>query len=141
VEVSNTYGNDSLNDGFRYFPTGGAPFNCADVHTESLDTPATVSLITSGLPGNPFHLYYSYGGGPVNTSWGIMGLDLPIFFGFSMNLNAQGYWVIPVGFDPGFGGLDLYIHFLGTNSQGKPAWCSGGNNPNGSGSIWVHLNN
>jgi hypothetical protein len=141
VAVSNTYGNDTLVDGYRYFPVTNLPFNGADVPTDSLNTPAETVLIASGNAGNMFLVFYSAGGGPVSTPYGNAGLDVPIVYLFAANLNAEGYLTMPVNLPSGYGPLDLFVHLLGLDNLGNPVWSYGGNNPNGTGSVWYHLNN
>ena len=141
VELSNSYGSDTLDDGFRYFPVGGDPFNAADIHTESIDTPAEAVLIISGIPGKTYALFFSYGGGPETTGWGTMGLDIPFYQLFVASIPAEGCVLIPLTFPAGYGPLDFYMHSLGTNSLDNILWAYGGNNQNGSGSVWFHLNN
>jgi hypothetical protein len=141
VEIEGPFGGDTLVEGFRYFPTGGAPFNGADIHVESITAPADVTLIASGKALNPYIAFLSYGGGPTPTAYGLMGLDSPIFPLFASNLNAQGYGLLPLSLAPGLGPLDFYIHLLGVDPTGNPVWSEGGNNPNGTGGLWFHLNN
>ena len=90
---------------------------------------------------NPYLAFFSYGGGPQTTPYGTMGLDFPFYYLFSSNLNTQGYALIPLTLSAGFGPFDFYIHILGLDSGGNIVWSTGGNNPNGSGSVWFHLNN
>ncbi len=141
VEVANTSGSDLLTGGFRFFPTGGAPFNAMDVPTDSLDAPVMVTLLLSGQPADPFFVFFSFGDGPVSTKYGIMGLDFPIYSMINLVLNGQGYFALPFSLTPGYGPLDLYMHTLGLDALGKPKWAYGGNTTNGSGSVWLHLNN
>jgi hypothetical protein len=141
VAVSNTNGSDTMVDGFRYFPVTTMPFNGTDVPTNSVDTPAQTTLIASGNPGALFLAYFSAGAGPLPTPFGNAGLDNPIVYLFAANLNAEGYLLLPVSLPSGFGPVDLYLHLLGADNLGKPAWSFGGNNPNGTGSVWYHLNN
>ena len=58
---------------------------------------------------------------------------------FSSDLEAifRDLYQLPAGYGP----LDLYIHSLGFDGAGKVVWAEGGNNPNGTGSVWYHLNN
>jgi hypothetical protein len=141
VEVSNSIGSDTLTEGFRYFPTGGLPFNGTDIHTESLDAPAVATVIASGLPNHSCTGFFSYGGGATPTPYGTMGLTFPIYYLFSLNHNNDGFTLVPLELSQGFGPLDFYIHILGLDSGSNPIWSYGGNNPNGSGSIWIHVNN
>jgi hypothetical protein len=140
VEAENSLGSNTLLEGFRYYPAGGLPFNGTDVHTESLDTPAEVTLIASGKALKPFNLYYAFSGGPMPTPYGIMGLDPPVYFVLSAYLSDQGDFLLPLTLPSGFGELDIYLHLLGVDEWDHPAWAYGGNNPNGSGSVWLHLN-
>lgn len=141
VEVSNTYGNDILSQAFRYFPVNVDPFNATDIDTSSLDAPVDVSLIFSGYPFNNFIVFFSFLGGPTPTPYGTMGLGFPVLYLFPGFLNSEGYMILPLTLDPAGAPLDFYLHALGLNSSGKPVWSTGGNNPNGSESIWIHLNN
>ena len=141
VVVSNTYGSDTLVNGFRYFPVTNQPFNGADRPTDSLTAPVDTTLIASGNAGQLILLFYSLGGGPLPTPYGIAGLNLPAIYLFAANLNAEGYLLIPLSLAAGYGPLDLYFHVLGTDNVGKIMWAYGGNNPNGTGSVWYHLNN
>lgn len=141
VEVSSAAGSGALTNGYRYFPILGDPFNATDIMTDSVDAPEDLNLIFSGVSKNPFTAYLSFGGGPTPTSFGTMGLDFPIILLLSSNLNIQGFALVPITLPQGFGPLDIYIHALGFKSGGDIVWSTGGNNPNGSGSIWIHLNN
>ena len=141
VSVSNAYGGDTLTGGYRYFPTGGDPFNGTDIPTGSMDTPETVALIASGQPSEAHVFFVSLGGGPLWTEYGWMGLDYPIYRMLPGTFNPSGYRIITLGFPSGFGPLDLYMHCLSYTELGAVVWAYGGNNPNGSGSVWFHLNN
>ena len=141
IQVSNSYGTGTLVEGYLYFSVGGLPFNTTDVLTESIDAPKTITLIVTGLPYNTYAVYYSYGGGPIQTGWGTMGLGIPFWLLFMAPLNSQGYSLVPLALPSGYGPFDFYMHTLGLDSQGKILWAEGGNNPNGSGSVYFHLNN
>ncbi|MFH2000858.1 MAG: C25 family cysteine peptidase [Planctomycetota bacterium] len=139
IEMSNTYGSNTLNQSFLYFPVGGNSYNAADMDTASLDTPAEPVFVVSGASSNPYMVFFALGGGPLPTPFGNAGLDNTITFLLSSNLNMQGYALIPLVVPAGFGPLDLYFHVLGLNG-GQAVWSYGGNNPNGTGSIWLQLN-
>jgi hypothetical protein len=145
VEVYNTYGSDTMVDGFRYFPVGlngtGQPFNATDIKTDSLDTPVSFNLIFSGLPNKSFGVFYSLGGGPIYAGIDVIGLDIPFFLMYIGKLNAQGYNLFPVTLPSGYGPIDFYIHAPGQDASDNVRWPWGGSNPNGSGSIRLHLNN
>jgi hypothetical protein len=140
VEVFTDFGEAVLPEGFRYFPTGGLPFNGTDVHTESLDAPTKVTLIASGLPQQYFIIYFSYDTRSVQTPYGIMGLEFPVYFVACLPLNKGGYEKVRIPVSKGHGPLDFYVHCLGQDANGALLWSHGGNNPNGSGSIWFHVN-
>jgi hypothetical protein len=141
VEISGIFGNDSLPGGFRYFPVGNQPFNGTDIPTDSVNGPVASQLIVSGKAGNPYLLFLSYGGGPLPTPYGNAGLTPPVVFLVSSSLGPQGYSLLPLFLPSGLGPLDFYIHALGLDNVGNVLWSYGGNNPNGTGSVWYHLNN
>lgn len=141
VVVTNIYGSDTLNGGYRYFPVNGYPFNGADVSTESLNTPAETTLIVSGKPLHMVLAFLSFGGGPLPSAFGNAGLDYPFIYLFTASLNASGYLLVPFDAPAGYGPLDVYVHTLGYDGSGNIVWANGGNNPNGTGSVWYHLNN
>jgi len=92
------------------------------------------------MPSSLYIAFYSAGGGPLPTPFGIAGLDHPMIGILAAGLNEQGYDLLPVVPPAGWAGFkDFYIHVLGMSVTGKPVWATGGNNPNGSGSIWFHL--
>jgi len=143
VEVSNANGSDSLVgfEGFRYFPIPNFPFNCTTSNTYSLDTPADVNLVISGNPATLFLLYYSLGGGPLPSPYGVAGLDMPIYPLFMSQISGQGYTFMLLPIPAGYGPLTFYMQVLGLDSTGQPLWAIGGGNPNGTGSIEFNLNN
>jgi hypothetical protein len=141
LEIASNNGGDFLFPGFRYFPVTSDPFNGSDVPTGSVNAPLATKLIVSGNPGAPYLAFLSFGGGPLSTPWGQAGLDMPVYFLFSLNLPAQGFSLIPLDLEPGSGPLDFYIHILSVNGGGATVWASGGGNPNGTGSIYYHVNN
>jgi hypothetical protein len=141
VEVANIYGTDALNGGFRYFPVNGYPFNAADVPTESLNAPAQTMLIASGCPLRMFLALFSFGGGPLPSAYGTAGLDYPFYSLFSATLGFEGYLLVPFSVPGGYGPLDIFVHTLGYDASWNIVWANGGNNPNGTGSVWYHVNN
>ena len=145
VEVTNANGSDSLNEGYRYVPTGlnpsGQPFNCTDIRTESLDVPKDITLIMTGLPNKSYGIFYSFGPGPINAGIDVIGLSFPLYMFTVGSLNFAGVGTIPFTLPSGYGPLDFYIHSAGQDSSDNIRWAWGGNNPNGSGGIWFHLNN
>lgn len=134
IEVSNTYGSDSASgfEGFRYFPCANYPYNFAAVNTEWLGTPADVDIIVSGNPGTPFILFYSLGGGPLPTSYGTAGLDMPAYQLFMSSISGDGYTTTTLPVPNGYGPATFYLQSLGLDGAGKPKWAVGGGNPYGS---------
>ena len=105
-----------------------------DVDTLDLEQGDEIRLCITGKPGALYMMFLSFGGGPINTPWGVMGLSFPMISLWSANLNAYGYQTIDIEIqsDPG-GTVEFYTHALVDDDP--PAWAIGGNNPNGSGSI------
>jgi hypothetical protein len=141
LEISSDNGGDFIFPGFRYFPVTSNPFNASDVPTNSVNAPLATNIIVSGNPGAPYLAFLSFGGGPLSTPWGQAGLDMPVYFLFSLNLPGQGFSLIPLDLEAGSGPLDFYIHILSVDGVGSTVWAYGGGNPNGTGSIWYHVNN
>lgn len=135
VQVTSSLGSDSLYPAFRYFPVGGMPFNGTDVPPDGLCPSMEATLIASGMPSQPFMVFISSGGGPYPTPWGLMGLDAPVTYIFCSYLNLEGYALIPFQL-PLAGSSECYLHILGMDPAGFPLWSKGGENPNGTGSIF-----
>ncbi len=134
VELKNSNGMDLLSSGFEFIPESGkAPLNLTDRDTLDLYPGDTVRFAVTGQPGALYMVFLSLGGGPVNSPWGVMGLDFPIYHLWTSGLNAYGYQTIPITLeDLGVGFLNFYLQALVNDSP--IVWAVGGNNPNGSGS-------
>jgi hypothetical protein len=110
------------------------PMHSTDVSTLDLHPGDTVRHFVTGPPGALYILFLSIGGGPLNTPWGIAGLDMPVFPIFQLGINSDGFHMVPMKMqDPGVGLYKWYTHAL--VDIGAPAWAIGGNNPNGTHSI------
>jgi PKD repeat protein len=139
VEVINSNGSDLLEKGFEFIPqSGAAPLNLTHIDTLNLFPGDIVRHAVTGQPGALYMVFLSLGGGPLNTPWGVMGLDVPFYHAFSFNLNAQGYHVVPLQLEDMGGYFEFYTHAIVDDKP--PVWAVGGNNPNGSGSIKWGLN-
>jgi hypothetical protein len=140
VEVRNSNGEDTLNNGFEFLPeSGAAPLNLTDVDTLDLYPFDVVHMVITGDPGALYFVFLSFGGGPIPTLWGLMGLDLPIYYLWNAGLNASGYHTVPIWIPPTGGGyFNFFTHALVDDNP--PVWAMGGNNPNGSGSIMWGVN-
>ncbi|MHC4941936.1 MAG: sialate O-acetylesterase [Planctomycetota bacterium] len=110
------------------------PLNSTDSSTIDLHPGDTVRHFVTGPPGSPYILFLSIGEGPLNTPWGIAGLDLPVFQIFQLFINSDGFHMVPMTMqDPGVGFYKWYTHAL--VDANPPVWAFGGNNPNGTHSI------
>lgn len=141
VSATNTVGSDTLPLSFHYIPPAGAPpMNLTDVDTMNLISRDHVLHAVTGQPGKLFLVFLSMtGGGPNNTKWGIMGLDAPLIYGYSGFIDADGYMTVLLSMPINHSGyFNFYTHALVDDSP--PVWSTGGNNPNGSGSIMWGLN-
>ena len=84
-------------------------------------------------------MFLSFGGGPTNSQWGVMGLDIPMYHMFTSTLNAYGYQTLLLEMeDVGAGYFNFFTHAL--VSDNPPVWAIGGGNPNSTGSIKWGLN-
>ncbi len=139
VEIANSNGADTLSDGFEFIPpTGAPPMNLTDVDTLNVYPGDIIRLSITGQPGAAYAVFISLGGGPTPSQWGIMGLGAPLHL-WTATLNTQGYITVPIEMsDPEIGFFNFYIHALVDDSP--LIWATGGNNPNGSGSIKFGLN-
>lgn len=135
IQVTSSLGSGSLYPAFRYFPLGGLPFNGTDVPPEGLCPSMEATLIASGMPSHPFMVFISAGGGPSKTPWGFMGLGAPVSFIFCSCLNLEGFALLPFQL-PEASSSEFYLHILGVDPAGFPRWSEGGENPNGTGSIF-----
>jgi hypothetical protein len=133
VAVSDLSGTGTLEEGFEYHPDPGAlPMNMTDKDTLNLAPPVDVNFYVTGNGTAAFVLCFSFGGGPNNTPFGVMGLDPPLVILFTAVLNAKGYVELPFSIPP-LGPMEFYLQAL--VDHGSPVWAIGGNNPNGSGSV------
>ncbi|MBU0754576.1 MAG: IPT/TIG domain-containing protein [Planctomycetes bacterium] len=133
VSVSNSTGSGSLIDGYEYTPDAGVPRNMTDLDTLNLpQLPVNVVFYTIGDPGRLYLLFFSAGGGPTPTPFGVMGLDLPYYDLLLWTIGAKGYTGLEVTL-PDIGPMEFYVHSLVDDSP--PVFAEGGNNPNGSGSV------
>jgi hypothetical protein len=133
VAVSNSFGTGTLEDGFEYIPDAGAPRNVTDLDTLNLpQPPVTVMFYTIGDAGAAYMLFGSFGGGPLPTPYGIMGLDNPVIWLGTSFVGSKGYQGIALNI-PDAGPVEFFIHALVDDSP--PVFATGGNNPNGSGSV------
>lgn len=134
VAVQNSAGTGTLTDGFEYVPGAGPPLNVTDKDTLNLNPPEPVNFYVTGNPSDAFLLFLSFGGGPVNTPYGTMGLNPPVILLFGAALGSKGYIEITFDIPTGVGPLEFYMQAL-VNHGGTVLWAVGGNNPNGSGSV------
>jgi hypothetical protein len=135
VEVANAHGSDILEDGFEFIPqSGAAPENLTDVDTLDLYPMDVVRVAITGQPGALYFVFLSFGGGPVSTPYGMMGLNFPLYFFWSATLNANGYHIVPITM-PYTGGGFVNFYTQALVDDNPPVWAMGGNNPNGYGSI------
>lgn len=133
VDVSNSTGMGTLEEGFEYTPGAGVPRNMTDIDTLSLPNPPVwVEFYTIGDPGALYVLLLSFGGGPTPTKFGVMGLDVPYIWLASSFIGVKGYEGLKFEV-PDVGPLDFYIHALVDDSP--PIFAEGGNNPNGTHSV------
>ena len=140
VTVYNDYGTDVLDKGYRYFPVTDDPFNAMAEPSEALNPPDTVTLIVSGQAGTPLlGLLRLWPRAEHHTlrGHGARRALLPGLFGDARREGLSRDTL------RGSGGLPapwiFYLHVLGTAPSGDPAWAAGGNEPGGTGSIWLHL--
>jgi hypothetical protein len=140
VVASNTNGSFTLTNGYEFIPQAGqAPRNLTDVDTLDLYPYDEVRHAVTGLPGSLYYVFLSFGGGPVLTPYGLMGLNWPIYFFWNGYLNSYGYQTVTLTMPYlGYGFIQFYTHALVDDFV--PIWAIGGNNPNGTGSIVWGLN-
>ncbi|MHC4944462.1 MAG: IPT/TIG domain-containing protein [Planctomycetota bacterium] len=140
VELVTDFGNDVLPGGFAFlFPAGEHPKNLTDVDTLDLYPDDVVRLSISGQAGSIYMLFLSFGPGPVNSLWGQVGLDMPVYYLWTGAINPLGFHNVSLTMpDLGIGFFNFYTHALVDDSP--PVWAEGGNNPNDTGSIMWGLN-
>jgi hypothetical protein len=135
VGVKNSNGGATKVNGFTYLPpSGGAPQNLTDVDTLDLYPNDIVLHCVTGKPGAMYLLFFSLDPGPLKTPWGQAGVGVPFYYMFASFLNPNGYQTLPITLtDPQVGFFNFYTHCLVDDQP--PVWATGGNNPNGTGSI------
>jgi len=140
VEVANDYGTGTLAQCFEFLPPSGAPpMNLTDVDITNLYPGDMVRFSITGDPGAAYGLFLSLDPGPTKTQWGWMGLGNQFRLLWIMNLNAGGYQTFPYEVtDLGVGFINIYIHALVDDNP--LIWATGGNNPNGTGSLMWGFN-
>lgn len=134
VQVSSSNGSSTLAQSFHFFLVGGPPYNTTPEPTSAIPAGGTFDLIVGGESLQTFFIYYSEGPGPYTTPYGIMGLDLPVYRIVMGTLNIDGY-IYETMTAPSSAGT-FYLHAISADNGGY-TWATGGNNPNGTGSIEV----
>ncbi|MFH2000830.1 MAG: M14 family zinc carboxypeptidase [Planctomycetota bacterium] len=133
LTVTNSTGSGMLEEGFEYTPDPGLPRNMTDIDTLNLTTlPVWVEFYTTGDAGAMYILLLSLGGGPTNTPFGVMGLDVPYYWLVTSFIGIKGYEALDLQV-PDVGPLEFYLHALVDDSP--PRFAAGGNNPNGTHSV------
>lgn len=138
LSVTNSTGTGTLHNGFEYTPDPGVPRNMTDIDTLNISNPPVwVEFYVTGNAGAMYILLLSLGGGPTNTKFGVMGLDVPYYWLATSFIGVKGYEGLSFEI-PAVGPLDCYIHALVDESP--PVFAEGGNNPNGTHSVKFVLN-